>query len=93
MTMTSHTPCSEATHRYLESHILPRTLLAKLRAALFQREIPDAVSRDDPWAAAIGQVEHLDAYVLADIGAPRWVIDEVSRRQQNDGILDAYKKW
>ncbi|PJX26064.1 hypothetical protein CAP48_08590 [Advenella sp. S44] len=93
MTMTSHTPSTQVTRSYPALHIPLRTLLAKLRATLVRRAKPDAVSRDDPWAGAIGQVEHLDAYVLTDIGAPKWVIDEVSRRQRNDGILDVYKKW
>jgi len=47
----------------------------------------------DPWTTAVSQIDHLDAHVLADIGAPRWVIDEVNRRQQNDGILNAGRKW
>lgn len=55
--------------------------------------LPDAVNHDDPWSTAVSQIQHLDSHVLADIGAPRWVIDEVSRRQRNDGILDINKKW
>jgi hypothetical protein len=55
--------------------------------------LPDSVSHDDPWSTAVGQIQHLDAHVLADIGAPRWVIDEVNRRQCNDGILDMNRKW
>ena len=55
--------------------------------------LPDAVNQDDPWSTAVSQIQHLDSHVLADIGAPRWVIDEVSRRQRNDGILDITKKW
>jgi len=71
-------------------------LLNILRSRVSQRapvDLPDAVSRDDPWATAVGQIGHLDAHVLADIGAPRWVIDEVSRRQRGDGIVDIYRKW
>ena len=55
--------------------------------------LPDAVNQDDPWSTAVSQIQHLDSHVLADIGAPRWVIDEVNRRQRNDGILDITKKW
>jgi len=73
-----------------------RRLLAILRAKVGRRSLialPDAVSQDDPWSTAISQVQHLDSHVLSDIGAPRWVIDEVGRRQRNDGILDINKKW
>ena len=52
---------------------------------------PAALS--DPWASAVSQVDHLDSHVLADIGAPCWVIDEVKRRQQHDSILNAGRKW
>lgn len=55
--------------------------------------LPDFIGVDDPWASAVSQVDHLDAHVLADIGAPRWVIDEVNRRQHDDGFLNPGKKW
>ena len=69
-------------------------------AALWQRarRQPDTATAkpaalSDPWASAISQVDHLDSHVLADIGAPRWVIEEVNRRQQLDSILNAGRKW
>lgn len=73
-----------------------RRLFATLRSKAGRRTLtalPDAVNQDDPWSTAVSQIQHLDSHVLADIGAPRWVIDEVSRRQRNDGILDITKKW
>lgn len=58
-----------------------------------RRSKPDFVSDNDPWASAVGQVQHLDSHVLKDIGAPRWVIDEVSRRQHDGEILNVQKLW
>ncbi|WP_025373295.1 hypothetical protein [Advenella mimigardefordensis] len=81
--------CARSTGRL---HQLLNTLRSKVyRSASVA--LPDPVSPDDPWATAVDQIGHLDAHVLADIGAPRWVIDEVSRRQRGDGILDISRKW
>ena len=93
MNTTTHTPCSQDTGGYFGRHMSLRKLLDKLRTSLARPAIPDAVSGDDPWSTAVNQVEHLDAHVLADIGAPRWVIDEVGRRQRHDDILDLNRKW
>ncbi len=68
------------------------TLWSKARHQTWNT-LPGAVNLDDPWSTAVSQIQHLDSHVLADIGAPRWVIDEVSRRQRNDGILDINRKW
>lgn|GEM_PF-632587 len=79
-----------------EGHSRFRRLFATLWSKAGRRTLPalpDAVNQDDPWSTAVSQIQHLDSHVLADIGAPRWVIDEVSRRQRNDGILDISKKW
>lgn len=81
-------PCNSGGHSRL------RRLFATWWSKAGRRTgLPDAVDQDDPWSTAVSQIQHLDSHVLADIGAPRWVIDEVSRRQRDDGILDISKKW
>ena len=95
-TAIQNSSCSGAASNGTRSAGPLQQLLNLLRSKVYRRtfiDLPDAVSRDDPWATAIGQIGHLDAHVLADIGAPRWVIDEVSRRQRDDGILDLSRKW
>lgn len=83
-----------------ECHSNRRASKRRWFAAFWQRaqRQPDTATAKpavpyDPWSSAVNQVDHLDPHVLADIGAPRWVIDEVHRRQQYDGILNAGRKW
>ena len=47
----------------------------------------------DPWSTAVSQVEHLDAHILRDIGAPRWVVQEVARRNERSGAIISPRWW
>ncbi len=47
----------------------------------------------DPWSTAVSQVEHLDAHILRDIGAPRWVMQEVARRNERSGAIISPRCW
>ncbi|MGB3291030.1 MAG: hypothetical protein WBA83_17290 [Burkholderiaceae bacterium] len=65
-------------HRFL----LLRSLLARLLHGLAARTEPaPRKTAGDPWVSAIDTVAEMDAHMLKDIGAPAWLVAEVSHRQ------------